>query len=385
LTDTNRPAEHLKPSGQPDQRQEAEGPRKDAERVARIGCGEIERFSRAALAATGADAETVDAVTRALLHASVLGVDTHGFRLLPHYLACLEQGRINKTPRLRIVHEKGGACVLDADDAHGARASYAAVEKAAELATRHGLGAVAIRSSSHFGAAGAYSSALARRGMVGFAFCNSDALVRLHGGAMGFHGTNPISVAAPTGGDPWLLDMATSSIPFNNVYLRRALGEPLPGGVASDAAGQPTTDAALAAMLVPLGGEMFGYKGAGLAGISEILSSALGNSPLSIELPRMVGGDLSKPRKLGAFVMALDPDAFSGGDVFREVMTRYLAILRGSAMAPGGRVMAPGDREWAEAARRRELGIVLDRTSFAALSDFAASHGLAPLEETHGA
>ena len=51
-----------------------------------------------------------------------------------------------------------------------------------ELVPTHGLGAVAIRNSSHFGAAGAYALDIAQQGMMGLAVCNSDAFVRLHGG-----------------------------------------------------------------------------------------------------------------------------------------------------------------------------------------------------------
>ncbi len=346
----------------------------------RVDLAEMERFSRAALTAVAADAATVDAVTRALLHASTLGVDTHGFRLLPHYLQGLAGGRINPHPAPRIVTETGGACVLDADDAHGARASYAAVEIAVRKAREHGIGAVAIRNSSHFGAAGAYAAEIARQGMMGLAFCNSDSFVRLHGGAARFHGTNPIAAAAPADGDePWLLDMATSSIPFNRVQLCRSLGIPLPADVASDAQGINVTDPAAVDMLAPLGGLDFGYKGAGLAGLSEVMSAAFSDAPLSHELPSMISADMATPRKLGAFVMALDPDAFSGAAPFRALIARYLETIRRSAASPGQKVLAPGDREWKESHERRSKGMKLDGTTLEHLGTFARDHGITAL------
>ena len=153
------------------------------------------------------------------------------------------------------------------------------------MARSSGTGAVAIRASSHFGAAGAYAKAVAEAGMLGFCFCNSDSFVRLQGGAEKFHGTNPIAMAGPAGEgqDPWLFDMATSAIPFNKVQLSRALGIPLPPDTASNGQGVNTTDPDEAAMLAPLGGE-FGYKGAGLAVVSAALeplckAQALANAP----------------------------------------------------------------------------------------------------------
>ncbi|PZX18788.1 LDH2 family malate/lactate/ureidoglycolate dehydrogenase [Palleronia aestuarii] len=345
----------------------------------RVPLEEMERFAFEALDAVHADAETSEALVRALSHASIHGVDTHGYRLLPHYLAGFAGGRLNPRPTPRLVHQKGGAAVLDGDDAHGSRATYMATEEAVRRAREHGVGAVAIRNSSHFGAAGAYAIDIAQNGMMGFAFCNSDPFVRLHDGASRFHGTNPIAVAAPTGeGDPWLLDMATSAIPFNKVQLSQSLGIPLAAETASDAEGRNVTDPMAAEMLAPLGGA-FGYKGAGLAGISELLSTALSDAPLSTEIAPMISDDMSTPRGLGAFVLALDPAAFAGAEVFFGIVRRYLESIRSSATRPGGTVLAAGDREWAEAERRRTKGITLDPTAVEAMADFARRNDLAPL------
>ncbi|GJD65744.1 Ldh family oxidoreductase [Methylobacterium frigidaeris] len=335
---------------------------------------DLAAFAQAVLAAAGADEESAAAATRAMAHASLLGVDSHGIRLLPHYAAAIAGGRVNGRPRLRF-EEDGAVARLDADHAQGARATYAAMARAAELAGRHGIGAVTIRNSSHFGAAGAFALAAAEAGCIGFATCNSDSVVRLHDGAERFHGTNPLAVAVPVeGGRPWLLDMATSAIPYNRVLLYRSLGTALPAATASDAEGRDTTDAERAEMLAPLGAA-FGFKGAGLAGLAEILSAALSGMRLSHEIAPMAGPDFTRPREMGAFVLALRPAAFVDPGVFRAGMVRYLAALRGSPVA-GGPVMAPGDREWAEAERRDRDGVPVDPTTLAALATLAGQYAL---------
>ncbi|MGX0879310.1 LDH2 family malate/lactate/ureidoglycolate dehydrogenase/DNA-binding GntR family transcriptional regulator [Roseovarius sp. MBR-154] len=346
----------------------------------RVRLDEIERFAARALAAVQADRESTDAIVRALSHASLHGVDSHGYRLLPHYLTVLEEGRVKPAPTLQIERKADAVAVLDAGDGHGARATYAAVEAAVAMAAEVGVGAIAIRNSSHFGAAGAYALAIAEAGMVGLCVCNSDPFVRLHGGAERFHGTNPIAFAASAGPEerPWLFDMATSAIPFNKVQLAKSLGMTLPIGTASDGNGIDTVTPALVEMLAPLGGA-FGYKGAGLAGISEILSTALSDSPLSRELTPMISDDMQTPRALGAFVLALDPEAFMGRAIFEGVIRRYRDGLRSSTAAPLETIMAAGDREWAEADRRRDGGIVLDETTVTALNAFAVHRKIAPL------
>ena len=182
------------------------------------------------------------------------------------------------------------------------------------------------------------------------------------------------------GARPWLLDMATSAIPYNRIQLYKSLGLPLPADTASDASGQDVAEPGLADMLAPLGGA-FGFKGAGLAGLVEILSAALSGARLSHELAPMAGPDFSTPRNLGAFVMALRPEAFVEADVFGDAMHRYLSALRGSAARAGETVMAPGDREWAEADRRAEAGIPIDPATQGEFRALAARYGLEPLFE----
>lgn len=342
----------------------------------RVWAAPLEAFCRAVLEAAGARKDTASAATRAMLHGSRLGVDSHGVRLLEHYATAIAGGRVNPSPAMSIVSEVGAVATFDADDGHGALATFTAMSHAVNLADRFGIGAVAIRNSSHFGPAGAYALAAADAGKIGLAFCNADKVVRLHRGAARFHGTNPIACAVPIPGvRPWLLDMATSAIPYNRVRLYRSLGKPLPHGTASTADGQDSDDPDRAEMLAPLGGE-FGYKGAGLAGLVEILSAVLSGMRLSPELAPMAGPDFSTPRKLGAFVMALAPAAFVPEDMFQDGMERYLEQLRESPVRAGERVLAPGDREWAEADLRAEQGIPLDPETEKAFRRLAGRYGI---------
>ena len=317
-----------------------------------------------------------------MMHGSRLGVDSHGIRLLGHYATVLTTGRVNPRPDMRITNKFAAIAALDGDNGHGALATYKAMEHAVGLARTLGLCAVAIRNSSHFGPAGAYALAAAEAGCIGLTICNTDSLVRLHDGAAGFHGTNPIACAVPTGSaHPWLLDMATSAVPYNRVLLNRSLGRMLPPGVASAADGSDTEDPQQATMLAPLGAA-FGYKGAGLAGLVEILSAVLTGMTSSLDMLTMVGGDLTTPRKMGAFVLAIRPDAIIDAASFEGGMQRYLETLHASPAKAGGTVLAPGDREWAEAARREAHGVPIDPATERAFQELSARYGIAlPFQE----
>ena len=341
-----------------------------------IAVARITAFSATVLVDAGADEPSARDATNAMLHASLHGIDSHGFRLLPHYRAAIIGGRLNGAPELAFTQTRTATGVLDADHAQGARAMYKAASHAADLAREAGIGAVGVRNSSHFGAAGAYALDLARQGFGSLVFGNSDSLVRLHDGATRFHGTNPIAVGFPGEETPWLLDMATSAIPWNRVQLYQSLGEPLPPGIASDDSGRDVIDPSLAAMLAPLGGA-FGFKGAGLAGVAEIFSAVMTGMRISPDLMSMDDPDLSTPRELGGFVIAIDPAAFAGAAIFSAGLAHYMGMLRDSPAREGGRVMAPGDREWEEAARRQRDGIPLDPATRRAFDDITAGTGIA--------
>src|SRR5690606_14607542 len=72
----------------------------------------LESFCRAALLAVGADNATSDAATRAMMHGSRLGIDSHGVRLLDHYCRVLAGGRVNGKPQMRVLREFGAVATL---------------------------------------------------------------------------------------------------------------------------------------------------------------------------------------------------------------------------------------------------------------------------------
>jgi LDH2 family malate/lactate/ureidoglycolate dehydrogenase len=321
------------------------------------------------LAAAGASEPSRAAAVRAMLHASLVGVDSHGVRLTAHYCRMLGGGRLNKAPQVTVERRGAGSAMVDGDHGMGHLAAYRAVETGIELARAAGVSAVGVKHSSHYGAAGAYALAGAEQGFVTFATTNTDSMVALFDGAEKFHGTNPLAFAAPVPNSrPWLLDMATSSIPLNRVLLHRSLDEPLPPGVAATPDGEPTTDPHAADMLLPLGGVDYGYKGAALAGVATLFSALLTGTTLDPDFIPMYGGDdISTPRNMGHFILVIDPDKFVGRAVFAAAIAGYLNALRGSTARAGGRVMAPGDREWEEMDRRRRDGIPLDPDTIAFL------------------
>jgi LDH2 family malate/lactate/ureidoglycolate dehydrogenase len=99
---------------------------------------------------------------------------------------------------------------------------------------------------------------------------------------------------------------------------------------------------------------------------------------LSFDIAPMGGPDFSTPRKMGAFVLALKPDAFIDPALFDAGMTRYLDTLRTSPARQSCTVMAPGDREWQVAKQRDAHGVKIDPVTMQSFADLAARFRVAP-------
>ncbi len=333
-----------------------------------IAAEALAAFSRSVLLSAGADAPSAEAATWAMLHASLHGVESHGIRLLPWYADCLRSGLAKGNPSIKVELKRRAAALVDADGGMGHVAMYRAMDEACALARDCGIGMACVINSTHFGAAGAYTLAAANAGFIGMVTANSLALVIPHGGTQSIHGTSPYSVSAPNpGGEPFLLDMATSAIPWNKVLRSRTEGLELPQNVAVDSQGQFVTDPHLAMALAPVGGAEFGYKGAALAGVAEVLGGVLTGMRLSREQDGLALAD----SRMGHFVMAIDPALLMTLDAFGGRLQDY---FDGFKAQPG--TYAAGGPEWVKRRQREVDGIPLPAGLYTDLQAAGAKAGI---------
>jgi ureidoglycolate dehydrogenase (NAD+) len=316
----------------------------------------LRTWGAACLRALGVPDEAADEVAGSLVQTSLWGVDSHGIARLPHYLNRIDQGSIRPRPAIAVTRSGAATAQVHGDRGLGIVVSHRANREAIALARESGIGAVGVTDSSHCGAIGVYTRVAARAGMIGIGFTHSDKIAAPHGGHLPFFGTNPISIAFPReNGEPVCLDMATTSIPWNQVMNARREGLPLPAGVAVDADGQDTTDAQATQALRPLGGLGYGHKGYALALMIELLCGPLNGNPYGPQVGPMYQ-ELARPRHIGAFFIAIDPSRFAGGATLTATIEH---MARALAAEPGSPRM-PGDPELEVAAERTRDGIPIE-------------------------
>lgn len=334
---------------------------------------ELHELCEKAATARGVDARHASWFARALTRTSLMGIDTHGLRLLPLYLRELDEGRSNPRPAMRTVRQAGGTALVDADNALGVVAGTHAAELASDLAGEHGIGIVAVANSNHFGAASVYGELIGRRGLIGIVTTSAAARMAPFNGKRAMFGTNPICFVAPARGDDlYLFDMATSQISYSQVKHYRRNGLELPLGWALDAQGQPAGDPSSVVSLAPLGG----YKGQGLAMMVQILSCLLTSMPLDHELSHLDAEPYDRGRRIGHCLIAIDPARFGPLDRFRESVSNLMAAIRETPSADDKQVLVAGDPQKASVASRTRAGIPLNADEARSLADEAKRLGL---------
>jgi ureidoglycolate dehydrogenase (NAD+) len=315
-------------------------------------------------------------VASSLVQTSVWGIDSHGVLRLTHYLNRMTLGSISPSAAPVVMRTGPVTAQVHGQDGLGIVHATLGMEEAIEMARQSGVGVVGVGHSSHCGAMGLYTRMAAREHLIGVAMTHSSSVVVPHGGKRKYFGTNPISFAfARRSGDPVCLDMATSQVAWNKVLNARIEGHALDPGIAVDENGMPTTDAGKARAGIALGGPTYGYKGYGLAFAIDLLCGLLNGMTFGRHINGMYE-DLQEPRKIGHFLMAIDPARFAGGDTFETQVDALIADLRTQ-----GDILFPGEPELLEQEKRLREGIPIDAEALADMTRWSARLGVTPPHE----
>ncbi len=325
---------------------------------------------------TGVPPASAAGIAEILVLADLRGMESHGVNFAPRYARGLAKGELNPDPSMRTVGGRGAVAVLDADNGLGFVSARAGMERAIELAREHGVGAVTVRNSNHFGMAGFYALQAVEAGMIGHATTDGPPHTVAWGTRRPIVCNNPIAWAFPTGTPPAILvDTALTGVK-EKIRLAAQRGEAIPPDWAVGPDGRATTDPAeaLEGALLPIGGP----KGSALIIANELLSGALAGALFSYEIsPALVmGADHHDRWSCGHFLLALDLDAFGGRDAFCQRADDLARAVRGAEPADGvERVYLPGEGEWLLSEERRRTRLPVARATIAALDAVAEELG----------
>ncbi len=333
----------------------------------------LENFMRDVFIGLGVPKEDADIIAEVLITSDLRGIDSHGIQRCKMYYDRIKAGIYEVITKIDVIKDGPTTALWDGNCGMGHVIAYKAMKTAIKKAKKYGLGAVAVRNSTHYGIAGYYSLMANKEGMIGLTCTNARPSIPPTFGVEPMLGTNPLTFGAPTDEDfPFLLDCATSIIQRGKVEVYNRLNKQLPDGVIITSEGKTETDPGKVledlgkgrAALLPLGGkgeETSGYKGYGYATLVEILSAALSGG---IYLKDTIGitENGQKRLKVNHFFLAINIESFLTLDSFEKNAGNIMRGLRNAKKAPGEeRIYTAGEKEYIAEKERIKTGISINK------------------------
>jgi LDH2 family malate/lactate/ureidoglycolate dehydrogenase len=350
-----------------------------------VATRELEAFVKNVLQCSGLTEEDARISAEVLLYADRRCIESHGVARLERYVTELKTGGILPRAEMQIVHETPVSLVIDGGGGMGQPIAYRTMQRCIEKARTTMICLASIRNSNHYGIAGYYTLMALSAEMIGISMTNSAPLVVPTNARDAIIGTNPISLGVPAGQQqPFLLDMATSTVPRGKLEVKARHHQSMPDSWATDEEGLPSTDAERVldnlknrrgGGLLPLGGgteETGGHKGFGLGVAVEILCGVLSSGAVATE----VYGRQQQPSGVAHFLGAINPAAFVGLEEIRQNMDRFLGMLKASPKATGQtRIFVAGEKEY-DCQDCTRVKLPLERKVFETLNRVGEPFGL---------
>jgi LDH2 family malate/lactate/ureidoglycolate dehydrogenase len=330
-----------------------------SEQSVRVPVKKLVEFMEEALEVMGVPAEDAKIIADVLITSDLWGIASHGVAHLKMYHERMKKGLQLPVTHWTLVKETPTTAVVDGGNGMGMVVGYHAMKIAIQKARQYGMGAVAVRNSSHYGVAGYYSRMALDEGMVGLSMTNAHPSIAPTFGVTPLLGTNPIAIAVPTDEPfPYLFDAATAIVTRGKIEVAARAGKPIPTGWVIGQDGTPVTDTSTLieqmnkdeAALMPIGGIgelMGGHKGYGLATMVEIFSAAFQNGVYLSELHDTDAQGNPHYLRIGHFFLAIDIEHFLPLEEFKRITGAMMRELRGSRVAPGQeRIYTAGEKEY---------------------------------------
>jgi len=306
-----------------------------------------------ALQSIGFEPEQATVIAAHLVDAALCG---YRFAGLPRILTIHEDPRTHqpRTP-ITVVHEAEVSALMDGGNHVGYYAVYQAARLAIDKALKNRVAIVGMYRSHLSGRNAYYLEMIARAGLVGVHLASSAPVVLPYGGAKPAFGTNPIAFGLPTAGDPFIVDLGTASMMRGEVVLHSRIGEPLPEGIAVDAAGKPTTDPKEA-----LNGGVFAFGGH--------RGSALSFGIQAMGLLAGAAYARGRVQDFAFLFLVFDPTILLPAEEFKAQIRELIETVRAVPPLDGHEpVRIPSERAFRERERRRKEGIEIDRNVYTQL------------------
>jgi LDH2 family malate/lactate/ureidoglycolate dehydrogenase len=333
----------------------------------------LREFTAKILVAAGTEQEEADWVADCLVLSNLKGVDSHGVQQIPGYVKEIEDGILNPGAGPTLIQERTATTFYNGNWGYGYSVAREVMNRTLEKAREAGSAFSGIREVRHIGRVGKWAEMALDEDMIGIASQPGGVYIAPWGGIDRKLPIAPIAFAVPCGKyKPVVVDMSTGPIAGGRTAILAVRGQKVPLGWYIDDDGKPHRDPALfrdgKGAQLPLGQEGLGYKGMALSMMINLLAGPL-LGHVNIK---------DKPfNRCGVFLGAIDIEAFTPLETFKEGVDALIDDMKSSRLAPGfDAIMFPGEPEWKEFEKREKDGLYLDDEIYSKIVETAEQLGV---------
>lgn len=205
---------------------------------------------------------------------SLEGIYSHGVSRFPRFVDYIRKGYVDPDAEPEKVHSAGALEQWNGNLGPGPLNAEICTSRALEIATKNGIGCVAIGNTNHWMRGGTYGWQAAKKGFVFIGWTNTEKNMPAWGAKDSRLGNNPLVFAVPFGNEAIVLDFAMTQFSYGKIEAAEIEGKELPFAGGFNKNDELTTKPE--EILETMRGLPIGYwKGAGLSLLLDILATIL--------------------------------------------------------------------------------------------------------------
>ncbi|MEP6903948.1 MAG: 3-dehydro-L-gulonate 2-dehydrogenase [Actinomycetota bacterium] len=282
------------------------------------------------------------------------GIYSHGLNRFPRFFRMIKNGAIDIHAEPELVAAVGSLERWDGKGGAGNLNAYKSMERAISLASKNGIGCVALANTNHWMRGGSYGWQAAEKGLIGICWTNTLPNLPPWGASDVRLGNNPLVIAVPRSNGPIVLDMAISQFSYGALESYQKRGEKLPVDGGYDSQGNLTRDPAeieKSGRILPIGY----WKGSGLSLVLDMIAALLSGGSATHQIPP----DPERETGISQTFIAINLPALGSDEFTAQLADQIIENLQLPTLN-GEQIRYPGEKTLQTREENLEKGIPLE-------------------------
>ena len=336
--------------------------------MTRIPFEEMKATIKQAFLNAGMVEEKADICAQIHTQSSCDGVYSHGLNRVERFVDYIGKGWVDVHAEASLEKNFGNIEIYNGNLGPGILNALFAMNRATEIAAKHGMGMVSLNNTTHWMRGGAYGWQAAEKGFASIYWTNTESCMPAWGGKSEAIGNNPFIMALPRKEGHVVLDMAMSQYSYGKLQTTRLRNDKLPYPGGFDNEGNLTDNPGAIEQtrrILPMGY----WKGYGFAVMLDLFSAMLSGGLSTSKIDKAGWGSCGSCCQV---FIAIDPNKFSSAEFIELAIADTVLQLKSSELAEGvNEIYYPGEQSLKTRAENMKLGIPVDDGVWANVKELA--------------